>query len=270
MKPLLAVPFLLLIALSLVPGVGYAEHDYEIIVTIGDTTITSISPHTSVNIPLQSYTHAATGGTITISASPTNAPARVKVGNLVGEFNDTNDDVLYLLGARITANNTSVTNFPITFMRRYAEGPNTSPIKYYKTNANGTFQQALGSSILFGEYVKNPVSAGFTFLKSLQYTPNPPTYPLTFNKTISQGWPMPPTGANHLTGNRVLKVEVVLNLANQRYLDLGNGIRMYSSLAPACRPNEEECPPPPPMWLPHHLEAARDAGSTMTNPVRAK
>ena len=258
MKPLLAVPLLLLIALSLVPGVGYAEHGIEIIVTIGDTTITSIAPHTSVNIPLQSYTHAATGGTITISASPTNAPARVQVANLAGAFNDATDDALYLLGARITATNT-VTNFPITFKRRYATGPTTPPIKYYKTNANGTFQQAVGSSILFGEYVKNPVSAGFTFLKSLQYTPNPPLNPLAFNKTISQGWPMPPNGANHLTADRVLKVEVAINLTSQTYLDLGNGIRMYSSLAPACRPGEEECPPPPPMWLPQHLRVPQYA-----------
>ncbi len=251
MKPFLAVSLLLLIAISITPGIGYAEHDYEIIVTIGDTTITSTSPHSSVDIPLQSYTYAATGGTITISNSSTNSPARVKVSS---DFNDTNNDTFQLLGAKIKAENTSVINFPITFKRRFTQGPVTPPGKYYKTNAVGIFEQASGSSILFGEYVKNPLSAGFTFLKSLQYTPNPPTYPLAFNKTISQGWPTPPVGANDLTGDRVLKVEVSLNLANGKFLDLGTGIKMYSSLQADCDPAEEECPPPPPMWLPSDLK----------------
>jgi hypothetical protein len=242
---LAALHLALLIVLSLVLGVGQAHS--QITVTIGDTTITSSSPHTSVNIPLQSYTYG--GQSITISNSATNSPARVQVSS---DFNDPNNDTFQLLGVRITATGT-VTNFPIKFQRQFAQGPNTPPDKYYKTNANGTFQQASGNSILFGEYAKNPLAAGFTFLKSLQYTPSPPTYPLAFNKTISQAWPTPSKGgANDLTGDRITKVEVSLNLSG--YLDLGNGIKMYSSLLPDCDPNEEsECPPPPAMYLPSDI-----------------
>lgn len=240
---LTVVHVLLFTALSLIFGISRAHS--QITVTIGDTTIPSNSPHTSVNIPLGDYSYGSQ--IITVSNSATNSPARVRVST---DFDDPNNDTFQLLGIKITARG-SVSNFPITFSRTFAQGPNTPSNKYYKTNANGTFQQAASSSVLFGEYVKNPLTAGFTFLKSLQYTPNPPTYPLAFNKTISQPWPTPGMGgSNDLAGDRILRVEVSINLADQKYLDLGNGIKMYSSLQPDCNPDQEsECPPPPAMFL---------------------
>jgi hypothetical protein len=257
-------PSLLCIGISVVivgcftlPPIGYAEHGYEIVVTIGDTTLTSSSPHTSVNIPNQTYTHAASGGSITIANS--NGTARVEQTPPIA---DSTNDALRMLNVRITANNSNVINFPITFKRRMIQNPNTPPALYYKTNANGTFQQATGSSILWGQYVKNPLGGGFLALGSKQYTPG---IILNFNQTINSNhqWPTPPTHAD-MSGDRVLKVEVTVKLANTKYLDLANGISMFSSLQPDpdpnCPPDNVDCNEPPPLILPSTLEAAEVVG----------
>lgn len=194
---------------------------YEIIVTIGDTTLTSSSPHTSITIPNQTYTHAASGGSITIANS--NGTARVEQTPPIA---DGVNDALRLISLKITANNASVNNFPITFMRQLTQGPIAPPNLWYITNGIGTFEQAVGSSILWKQFVKNPLTAGFTALGSEQYTPGL----LNFNRKITTGhkWLTPP----NMAGDRVLRVEVTFNLASGKYLNLPNGIKMYSSLQP--------------------------------------
>jgi hypothetical protein len=194
---------------------------YEISVTIGDTTLTSSSPHTSINIPNQAYTHAASGGSITIANST--GTARVEQTPPIA---DGTNDALRLISLKITANNASVNNFPITFMRQMTQGPNAPPDLWYITNGIGTFQQAGGSFILWKQFVKNPLTAGFTALGSKQYTPGSPS----FNLKITSGhkWLTPP----NMAGDRVLRVEVTFNLVNGKYLDLPNGIKIYSSLQP--------------------------------------
>ena len=194
---------------------------YEISVTIGDTILTSTAPHTSINIPNQTYAHAASGGSITIANL--NGTARVEQTPPIA---DNINDALRLISLRITANNASVINFPITFIRQMIQGPNTPPPLYYKTTASGTFQQAGGSSILWKQFVKNPVAAGFRALGSKQHIPGL----LNFSSTISANhqWTTPP----NMAGDRVLKVEVTFNLANGKYLDLPNGINIFSSLQP--------------------------------------
>lgn len=238
------------------PPMGFAEHGSEIIVTIGDTTLTSLSPHTTRDIPNQTYTHAASGGSITINNS--NGTARVEQTPPIA---DNTNDALRIMSLRITANNASVTNFPITFKRRMTQGPVTPPALYYKTTAIGAFEQSGGSSILWGQYVKDPLTEGFLPLGSKQHTPGI----LSFNKTITTNhqWPTPPTHANML-GDRVLKVEFTFNLANGRYLDLSNGIRMFSSLTPDpdpdCTAADPDCQEPPPLILPSVLEAGETVG----------
>lgn len=218
---------------------------YEIIVTIGDTILTSSAPHTSVNIPNQIYTHAASGGSITIANS--NGTARVEQTPPIA---DNTNDALRLISLKITANNANVINFPITFMRQMTQGPNTPPALWYKTNAIGTFQQTGGSSILWGQFVKNPLTEGFLSLGSKQHTPGS----LSFNSTINTNhqWPTPPTHTN-MAGDRVPKVEVAFNLANGKYLDLKSGIKIFSSLQPDVRPGTKH----PSLFLPCVLKAAK-------------
>lgn len=238
------------------PPMGFAEHDYEIIVTIGDTTLTSSSPHTSKTIPNQTYTHAASGGSITIANS--GGTARVEQTPPIA---DGTNDALRLMSLKITANN-NVVNFPITFKRRMTQAPITPPALYYKTTAIGTFQQATGSSILWGQFVKNPLTEGFLALGSKQYTPGAI---LSFNQTIrtNHQWPTPPTHAN-MSGDRVLKVEFTVNLANTKYLDLANGISIYSSTQPDpdpdCPDGNTDCDSPPALILPSTLEAGTVVG----------
>jgi hypothetical protein len=232
----------------------HAEHDYEITVTIGNTTLNSEHPHTSRTIPNQQYTHPS-AGTITIENS--NGTARVEQTPPIA---DNTNDALRLINVKITAN-TDVTNFPITFKRRMTQGPNTPPALYYKTTAIGTFQQAAGSSILWGQFVKNPLSEGFLWLGSEQYTPGL----LAFNRTIraNHQWPTPPTHDN-MVGDRVLKVEFTVNLANGKSLDLRNGISMFSSTTPdpdpSCAPDEQSCSEPPALVLPSILKSSETVG----------
>lgn len=239
------------------PPAGFAEHGDEITVTIGDATLTSSSPHTSINIPNQTYTHAASGGSITIANS--GGTARVEQTPPIA---DGTNDALRIMNLRITANNSSVINFPITFKRRLTQLPNTAPALYYKTTAIGTFQQASGSSIMWGQYVKNPLTQGFLALGSRQFTPGAV---LSFNQTINTNhqWPTPPTHAN-MAGDRVLKVEFTVKLANTKFLDLPNGISMFSSLVPdpdpSCAAGDPDCADPPALFLPSALEAAEVVG----------
>jgi len=190
---------------------------YEISVIIGGTTFTSAPPHTSVNIPNQQYDYA--GQSITIANS--NGTARVEQTPPIA---DGVNDALRLMSLRITAKNANVTNFPITFMRQVTQGPNSPPNLWYITRGIGTFEQAGGSYILWKQFVKNPTTAGFTALGSKPYTPGG----LAFNLKIDAGhqWP------TKMAGDRVLRVEVTFNLASGKYLDLSNGISMFSSLQP--------------------------------------
>ena len=205
------------------PSTSFADDAFEIIVTIGDTTLTAASPATSLIIPNQVYTHAGSGGSITIANS--GGIARVEQTPPVA---DGINDALRIMSLRITANNSSVNNFPITFRRRMTQGPNTSGQRvWYKTTAIGTFQQGGGNSILWGQFVKNPLpGVAFRALGARQHTPGP----LNFNATINANheWTTPP----NLALDRVLKVEFTFNLANGSFLDLANGIRMFSSLIP--------------------------------------
>ena len=209
---------------------------YEIIVSIGDTTLTSSSPHTSINIPNQTYTHAASGGSITIANS--NGTARVEQTPPIA---DNTSDTLRLISLKITANNAYVINFPITFRRRMTQGPNTSSgiALWYKTTAVGTFQQAGGSSILWGQFVKNPLTEGFLALGSRQHTPGSLNFNLTIN--TNHQWPTPPTHA-HMAGDREVKVEVTFNLANGKYLDLKSGIKIFDSSVAFGRPPGKKHP----------------------------
>jgi hypothetical protein len=257
MKSRIVIPLVILgLAYLTLPSRSFAEHDYEIIVTIGDTTLTSLSPHTSINIPNQQYTHAASGGTVTIANS--NGTARVEQTPPIA---DGTNDALRIINLKITANTNSVTNFPITFKRKMTQNPVTPPALYYKTTAIGTFEQASGSSVLWGQYVKNPLTEGFLALGSMQFTPGL----LSFNYTIrtNHQWPTPPTHAN-MSGDRVLKVEFTFNLANGKSLDLKNGISMFSSLSPdpdpACASTDPDCAEPPPLILPSVLKAGEVIG----------
>lgn len=225
---------------------------YEIIVTIGDTTLTSSSSHTSINIPNQTYTHAASGGSITITNS--NGTARVEQTPPIA---DNTSDSLRLISLKITANNANVINFPITFQRQMTQGPNTSPgtALWYKTTAIGTFQQAGGSSILWGQFVKNPLTEGFLALGSKQHTPGS----LSFNSTINTNhqWPTPPTHA-HMQGDRVVKAEITFNLANGKYLDLKSGIKVFNSSVAYGRPGKKDPPKRyQPLFLPTVLKQAK-------------
>jgi len=244
-----------------IPSISLAEHDIEITVTIGDTSLNSVSPHSSVPIA-GTYSHAATGGSITISnVGAGGATAKVE---LTAGMNDGIEDSIRLINARITANNASVTNFPITFKRKMAQGPNTPGPKYYKMLAKGLFQQAAGSSIYLGWFNKNPVSNGFFFLDSRQYTPGLTSF--TINPA-GKAWPTPPD----LTNDRVPKVEFTVKLANGRWLDFDTTvaaqrmIKLYTSGAPdrtLCSAGATGCivQDVPGLYLPYQYEAANVIG----------
>jgi len=257
-----AVASLMMISLA-VASISLAEHEYEITATIGDTTLNSATGAASLPIA-GTYTHAATGGQITISnVGSGGATAQIAVS-------DTAVDEVKLINARITANNTSVTNFPITFKRRMTQGPNTPPPLYYKIYASGLFQQGLGSSINIGWFSKNPLSNGFLYLGSQPCTP--PGIPTQYNCVIApagSSWPTPPD----MTADRVPKVEVALKLANGKWLDFDSTvaqprqIRLYTSGSPDVTPcpkkrRGRDCTdqPNPSLYLPYQLEAAKVIG----------
>jgi hypothetical protein len=241
-----------------IPHASFAEHAYEITVTIGDTTLNSSSPHTSVPIA-GNYTHAATGGSITIAnVGAGGATAKVE---LTAGTSDNTIDSIRLINARITATNSSVTNFPITFKRRMISGPDTPPVLYYKLSAKGLFQQASGSSIYLGWFGKNPVTNGFFFLNSTQYTPGSTSFNLT---PAGKAWPTPP----NMTGDRVPKVEFTVKLTNGKWLDFetvaqSRMIKLYSSPSPdqtpPCHAGETDCirQSEPSMYLPYQFEAEK-------------
>ncbi len=250
-----AIISVLVMCLAIHPA-SYAEHDFEITVTIGDTTLTSSSPHTSVPIA-GTYSHAATGGSITIT-SVGGATAQVE---LTATPSDNTIDSIRLINAKIVANNASVTNFPITFKRRMISGPDTPPVLYYKLVAKGLFQQASGSSIYLGWFGKNPVTNGFFFLDSKQYTPGSTAFNIT---PAGKAWPTPP----NMTGDRVPKVEFTVKLSNGKSLDFNTAgfsrmIRLFSSPSPdqtpPCRADETDCTRQnePSMYLPYQFEAEK-------------
>jgi hypothetical protein len=244
-----------------IPSLSLAEHDYEITVTIGDTTLNSSSPHTSVPIA-GSYSHAATGGSITITNVGTGgATAKVE---LTAGMTDGVEDSIRLINARITANNTSVNNFPITFKRRMTSGPDTPPALYYKMYTKGLFQQALGSSIYLGWFGKNPLSNGFFFLDSKQYTPGATSFTIA---PAGKAWPTPP----EMIGDRVPKVEFTIKLANGKYLDFetvaqSRMIKIYSSPSAdhnaECAGTDPDCivQDEPTLYIPYQYAASEVVG----------
>lgn len=244
------------------PYPSFAEHDYEITVTIGDTTLNSESPHMSVPIA-GTYTHAQTGGSITISSVGTGGvTAQVEV---TAGATDSVEDSLRLINARITANNASVTNFPITFKRRMISGPDTPPTLYYKMYGKGLFQQASGSSVNIGWFGKNPTSYGFFFLDSQQYTPGATSFTIA---PAGKTWPTPP----EMTGDRVPKVEFTIKLANGRWLDFDTTaaqprmIKLYSApnadVTPVCVGGDPSCiqQDEPSLFLPYQYAASEVVG----------
>lgn len=245
-----------------IPPTSLAEHAYEITVTIGDTTLNSPSPGTSIPIA-GTYSHAATGGSITITNVGTGgATAHVE---LTAGMTDSVEDSIRLINARITATNSKVTNFPITFKRRMISGPDTQPPLYYKMYAKGLFQQASGSSIYLGWYGKNPLSSGFFFLDSKQYTPGLTSFTIA---PAGKAWPTPP----EMSGDRVPKVEFTVKLTSGTWLDFDatqatpRMIKLYSSGSPdqtdECAAGDTDClqQEVPPMYLPFQYEASKVVG----------
>jgi hypothetical protein len=237
----------LALAISFI-GATLALADYTITVTIGDTTLTPVT-NGSVNIA-GSYSHQATGGSITISDSGGTAQV------VFTPVNDATEDGIRLINARITATNASVTNFPISFQGQMAEGPDTpTNTVYYKMKAVGVFQQATGSSFLIGDYLQNPLTEGFTFLQQVQYTPG--NIAFTINPS---GAPWPPYGHVDLSGDRVLRVETAVKLANGKWLDFnttnnGRFIQMYNSSVPDQCGGDPDCQTDvPSMYLPGLLK----------------
>jgi hypothetical protein len=249
--------FAVITALTLaVASAALAE--YTITVTIGDTTLPSVT-NGPVIIPPGIYTHAATAGSVTIAASSAGTTPQVEFSSIK---NDANEDSIKLVNTRITANNGSVNNFPISFQGQMVPNPTTPPTIYYKMKAVGLFQQGTGSSILVGMYMKNPTSEGFTFLNQQQYTS---AYPGAVTFTISPpgtGWP--PSGHSALDGTRIIRVDTAIKLLLNKYLEFdlarGRAIEMYSSGTPdkgkSCDLSDTTCQEDevPPLYLPSLLE----------------
>ena len=236
------------VVLAIIIGpVSLALADYTITVTIGDTTL---NPVINGPVPIKgNYTHAATGGTITIA--DWGGTAQVFLPN-AGQDNVL--DSIQLVNAKITATNTSVTNFPLSFQAQMTEGPRTpDSIVFYKLAVLGLFQTATGSSFLIGNYVKNPLTEVFTFLQAVQYTPG--NILMSLNPA-GISWP-PPSHAD-LTGDRVLRVETAIALANTKFLDFKTtgvnpprSILMYNSSSPdQCPPGSKKCHKSRGMYLP--------------------
>ena len=246
-----------LVASLAIVSMSLAEHQYEITVTIGDTTLNSSDGATYIPIA-GTYTHAATGGSITIAnVGSGGATAQVAIS-------DTAVDEIKLINAKITANNTYVTAFPITFKRRMTSGPDTAPPVYYKMYAKGLFQQAAGSSIYIGWFGKNPLSSGFFFLDSKQYTPGLTSFTIA---PAGKSWPTPPD----LTSDRVPKVEFTVKLTNATWLDFDSTqaqprmIKLYTSGSPdqtVCTAGDPDCivQDDPTLYLPYQYEAREVVG----------
>ena len=228
---------------------------YTITVTIGDTTLPPVT-NGPVTIPAGIYTHAATGGSVTIA----NSGGTAQVDFPTAIKNDANEDSIKLVNTRITANNSSVNNFPISFQGQMEPNPTTPPTIYYKMMMVGAFQQGAGSSILVGMYMKNPTSEGFTFLQQQQHTPGA----ITFSYS-PPGTAWPPSGHSALGGTRVLRVDTAIKLASGKFLDFnttGNNraVEMFSSGTPdkgkSCDPSDTTCQEEdvPGLYLPSLLE----------------
>jgi len=227
----------LLGVLALIVGpVSLALADYTITVTIGDTTLTQTN--NPVNIA-GTYTHAATGGQITIANSGGTAQVLLPNAGQDGIL-----DSIKLVYARITANNASVTNFPLSFQAQMTQGPNTpQSTVFYKMTAVGVFQVNAGSSFAMGDYLKNPSTDGFTFLQQATYTPGNVLMQLT-----PGGVSWPPPGHVDLSGDRLLRVDTAIQLANGRFLDFNTGanpsryILMYNDSSPdQCTTGRRKC-----------------------------
>jgi len=224
--------------------------DYTITVTIGDTTLSPVT-NGPVNIA-GTYTHAATGGQITIANS--GGTAQVLLPNAA---QDNLLDSIKLVYAKITANNVSVTNFPLSFQAQMVEKPNTpESTVFYKLAVLGLFQTATGSSFLIGDYLKNPLTEDFTFLQAVQYTPG--NILMSLNPA---GSPWPPPSHVDLSGDRLLRVETAIRLANGKWLDFNTGanpsrfILMYNDSSPdqcppGSKPGSKKCKKDQSMYLP--------------------
>lgn len=231
-----------------------AHADYTITVTIGDTPLPAVT-NGPVTIPAGTYTHAATGGSVTIANSGGTAQVEFPSSK-----SDGSDDTLKLVNTKITASNAFVNNFPIVFQGQMEPNPTTPPVIYYKMKAVGFFQQAAGSSILVGMYLKNPTSEGFTFLNQQQHTPGALSFTINPPGT---GWP--PSGHVDLGGTRILRVDTAIKLANNKFLDFNTSansrsIEMYSSGVPDkgkfCDPGDQDCQEEnvPGLYLPSLLQ----------------
>jgi hypothetical protein len=214
-------------------GVPCVLADYTIIVTIGDTTLTQTN--NPVNIA-GTYSHAATGGQITITDISSSKLAQVLLPNAA---QDNVVDSIKLVNAKITANNASVTNFPLSFQAQMTEGPRTpDSMVFYKILVLGLWQTATGSSFLIGDYVKNPLTEDFTFLQAAPYTPGN-----LLMQIPPSGIAWPPPSHAELTGDRILRVETAIKLANGKWLNFDTGanpsrfIMMYNDSSP------DQCPP---------------------------
>lgn len=234
--------------------------DYTITVKIGDTTLQAVT-NGPVIIPVGTYSHAATGGSVSIAN--TGGTAQVEFPSFKS---DGAEDSIKLVNARITATSGTVNNFPISFQSDMQPNPVTQPTIYYKMKAVGLFQQATGSSILVGMYLKNPTSEGFTFLNQQQYTPGAITFTIFPPGT---GWP--PAGHSQLSGTRTLRIDIALKLALNKYVDFNTtnssrAIEMYSSGVPdkgkTCDLADTTCQEDdvPGLYLPSLLEWNDDLG----------
>ena len=237
-----------------------AHADYTITVKIGDTTLPAVT-NGPVIIPAGTYSHAATGGSVTIANA--GGTAQVEFPSLKS---DGAVDSIKLVNAKITATRGTVNNFPISFQGDMQPNPVTPTTIYYKMKAVGLFQQASGSSILVGMYLKNPSSEGFTFLNQQQYTPGSVTFTIFPPGT---GWP--PANHSQLSGTRTLRIDIALKLTDTKFVDFNTtnnsrAIEMYSSGVPdkgkTCDPADTTCQEDdvPGLYLPSLLEWSDDLG----------
>lgn len=125
---------------------------------------------------------------------------------------DTSTDVLRLTNAKITANQ-ALNNFHITFRRDDPRLPDTAITSvYYKVWLNGTIPA--GNSLTASATVEHPVGS---------------TPVLVGTKTVTGAFN---TSANAvqwtqaLNNTRILKVDLVITLAQGKTLDLGNWVRL--------------------------------------------
>ena len=177
----------------------------------GDATCTktSLGTDTWVDIAMSCPT---TNPKVTIAPKSTTGltPANLARVEVLGT--DTSTDVLRLTNAKITAIQ-ALNNFHITFHRNDPRLPDTAVARvYYKVWLNGTIPA--GNSLTASATVEHPVGS---------------TPVLVGTKTVTGAFN---TSANAvqwtqaLNNTRILKVDLVITLAQGKTLDLGNWVRL--------------------------------------------